>query len=129
MSGAEWEAATSCSFYVRVQVTDVPTYRYDPVWVNGGQYGQGPQLDMPHPPAIGDLIYLVDGHNQHTGVHRVVERSWGYASYGSRAWWHGRPRPDSAPSLDIIVVPDEGPFRDDDPGEEDDDSTILARDA
>ena len=123
MSDAVWEAATPCAFHVRIQVTDAPTYRYDQIWVRGGLAGSGGRLDMPHPPAVGDLIYLIDEHGQHTGTHRVIERSWGYAAYGSNAWRVGRARPDAGngPSLDIIVVPDAGPFRDEDPGEEDDD--------
>lgn len=107
-----WQTAPQCSFYVRKQVTDgPPAYRYDHVYLRGGKFGQGGRLDTPHPPAVGDLIFLHDEGGPHTGNHRVVERAWGHASYGSKIWPHGTPRPTAGPLLDIIVVPDAGPFR------------------
>lgn len=102
-----------CGFYRRTKVTDAPTYRYDMIWVDGWDPGR---LVMPHPPAVGDLIYLNHrcgpGEEDLTGNYVVVTRSWIVVSYGSGAWPYGEPHPNEGPLLNIIIEPAKGPFLD-----------------
>lgn len=105
------DAVPVCSFYVRTQVTtEPPTYKYDHVSIRKAPNGAG-SLDLPIPPAVGDLVQLADEFDRHTGTHRVVERSWSYSELGSTAWPWGDPYPKVGPLLTLIVVPDTGPFR------------------
>lgn len=111
-----WEAAPQCAFYVRTQVTDdPPTYRYDMVNVRGDKWGDSGRLVTPHPPMVGDQIWLNDSNNTLTGQYKVIERDWAHAAYGSGNWPLGSPHPKVGPSLHIIVVPGEGLFRDEAP--------------
>jgi hypothetical protein len=108
-----WQAAPQCSFYVRVPVTTDPaTYRYNHVYVRGGPHGAGGILVTPHPPAVGDIIWLHDESGDHTGCHRVIERCWQHPAYGSAHWPHQSRRTTVGPILTIIVSPAVGPFRD-----------------
>ncbi|MFB7359651.1 hypothetical protein [Streptomyces gardneri] len=106
-----WDAAPRCTFHVRIQVSADPVaYRYEPVYVvAGAQDSIG--LRMPTPPSVGDLIWLVDEGEKHTGTHRVVERSWNPSSRGSVDWPWDAAHPKVGPLLQLIVVPDNGPFR------------------
>jgi hypothetical protein len=114
-----WTAAPQCQFYVRTPVTEEPpTYRYDAVYLRGGAHGRSGSLVTPHPPAVGDLIYLTDDTGPHTAQHRVIERAWTHPQYGSAVWRHGTQWPKEGPLLTIIVVPESGPFRDEAPGDE-----------
>jgi hypothetical protein len=117
---AVWQAAPQCSFYVRTQVTNDPaTYRYDPVYLPGGPYGQGVRLVTPHPPAVGDLIWLNNKTSDHTSFHRVIERAWYHSPYGSANWPVQNKWTTVGPNLDIILTPDDGPIRNEAPEAED----------
>jgi hypothetical protein len=106
-------AAPQCSFHVRTPAgTEPPTYHYDTVYVRGKGHGQTGTLVTPYPPAIGDLIFLHDEMGAHTGTHRVVDRAWSHSTYGSANWPVGTKWPSVGPILNIIVVPEPGPFRD-----------------
>lgn len=110
---AAHNAAPQCSFYVRTQVTaDPPTYRYDALYVRGGEYGQSGYLVTPYPPAVGDTISLTDEVGDRSGSYRVVDRSWIHSGYGSANWPLGAKWPQVGPILTVIVVPFVGPFRD-----------------
>ncbi|MEU3656508.1 hypothetical protein AB0E67_27605 [Streptomyces sp. NPDC032161] len=101
--------APRCSFYVRTEVTtQPPTFKYDLVPV---RRAPGGTLSLPTPPSVGDLVWLDDELDQHTGTHRIVERSWGYSVRGSQDWPWDAPHPRFGPLLTLIVVPDTGPFR------------------
>lgn len=102
-----------CVFRLRVQVTDVPTYRYDHVDVRGPE-GNG-ELSMVHPPLIGDLVLLPP-----VGTVRVVDRCWSESSYGSTYWPYLSPHPTVGPRLELIVEQAEGLYADE--AEESDDA-------
>ncbi|MFH8483167.1 hypothetical protein [Streptomyces sp. NPDC018055] len=113
MPDSPWKAAPRCTFYVRTSVTeDPPTYNYDQAYLPNGY------AHLVYPPAVGDLVYLRDTRDRkeadgpfHTGAHRVIERAWTHPAYGSADWPWGEPHPQVGPILDLIVVKDEGPFR------------------
>jgi len=106
-----WDAAPRCTFHVRTQVSTNPVgYRYEPIHVVTGAQDNG-ALRMPTPPAVGDLIWLVDEAGKHTGTHRVIERSWGPPNRGSVDWPWDAAHPKVGPLLQLILVPDDGPFR------------------
>jgi hypothetical protein len=106
-------AAPQCRFYVRTPATeDPPTYDYQAVYLRGSGYGQSGTLVTPHPPAVGDQIYLTDESGPHTGEHRVIARSWSHPQYGSAAWPAGTKWPKDGPLLTVIVEPAPGLFHD-----------------
>jgi hypothetical protein len=102
------DEAARCSFYVRIQVTDEPTFRYAPVRLDSPM-GHG-YLVTVHPPMVGDLISLYDHQAHAGGAYRVIDRSWTHSSYGSANWPHVEDRPRVGPMLDVIVEAAEGPF-------------------
>jgi hypothetical protein len=115
MSDDIWRAAPRCTFYVRDQVAeDPPTYHYGMISQDSGP-SQGGSLVTPHPPAVGDLIGLHDRLTRTSGGYRVIERYWTYSQYGSGDWPAGEMHPRTGPLLTLIVVPDNGPFRDETP--------------
>jgi hypothetical protein len=105
-TAALWAAAPRCAFYIRTQVTDAPTYRYDAVDL--AAYGHW--LVTPVPPAAGDLVHLFDRSTKTGGTYRVIGRAWSYSSYGSAAWPLGQLQPSQGPVLDVIVEAADGPF-------------------
>lgn len=102
-----------CTFYVRTQVSDAPTYRYDHLEVPDPEGGGC--LHTPYPPLDGDLIHLFDQTAQIGGTYRVVERAWGHPVWSSLDWPYGARYPDVGPTLDIIVESTAGPFRNEAP--------------
>lgn len=104
-------ATPRCRFYVRTQVTDAPTYRYDSVWLPDTWTRDG-CLVTPNPPAVGDLIQLWGDDEAHRGFFEVVARAWLHPAYGSANWPYGQPDPAVGPELIATVVPADGPFRD-----------------
>lgn len=112
-----WQSAPQCTFYIRKQVTSDPaTYDYAQVYLRGGPLGGGGSLDTPHPPMAGDLIWLQPDRSP-GGCYRVIERAWQHAAYGSANWPFGVRRTAVGPILTIVVEPDDGPFRDEAPGD------------
>lgn len=103
-----------CRFYVRTG--DPGLFRYESVAL--ASWAGTLDLPTPHPPLAGDLISLYDVDTHAGGQYRVIERAWSHASYGSVHWPYGEPLAAVGPTLDIIVVPDAGPFRDEAPAEE-----------
>lgn len=118
MPDCPWNAAPRCTFHVRVAITeDPPTYRYDTVRIAGDPFASG-VLRLVDPPLVGDLYWICDEADpdeeerpSHTGMHRVVERAWTHPMRGSADWPWEKPHPRNGPLLDLIVVKDEGPFR------------------
>ncbi|MEU3399455.1 hypothetical protein [Streptomyces filamentosus] len=111
-STVSWDAAPRCSFHVRTEVhADPPAYRYSQVHVPSGAGDIG-VLRMPTPPVVGDLIWLVDESGEHTGTHRILERSWMPSLPGSADWPTGSAHPRVGPVLVLIIEPARGPFRD-----------------
>jgi hypothetical protein len=102
----------ACVFHERVPASDT-TSHYRRIWLANPD-GDG-VLRTPHPPAVGDTIFLFDRGGTETGPRgqfRVVERGWDHASYGSTYWPVLMADPTQGPRLTVIVVADEGPFRD-----------------
>jgi hypothetical protein len=99
-----------CAFYVREQVTDAPTYRYERIWMRD-KAGDG-HLATPYPPLVGDLIDLIDQDTVPGGVFQVVQRSWSHAQLGSAYWPYTSRYPEAGPTLEIIVERAEGLFHD-----------------
>jgi hypothetical protein len=100
-------ALVICHFYVRA---GAGPFRYEPVNL-GSRDGSG-YLTTPHPPAVGDLISLYDTIKKAAVNGRVIERAWHHSSYGSANWPYLESLTTVGPALDVIVVPDAGPFRD-----------------
>jgi hypothetical protein len=110
----------ACVFNVRTEVTDAPTYRYDQIVVSGPR-GDG-YLQTPHPPQIGDQIYLYDQRgNGPRGEFRVIARSWHHASWGSANWPILDAHATEPSRLDVLLEPCDGIFADEEPDGEDDD--------
>lgn len=105
-----WATAPQCSFYVRTQVTNEPTYRYDHIEISSPE--SDGKLRTPWPPSVGDTIQLYDSLRRIGGVYRVIERSWLHSSYGSANWPYVRTQagPAVGPLLDIVVEPSTGLF-------------------
>lgn len=108
-----------CAFHVRTTVSDgpPPTYHYEQVHLSGWDHDG--RLHTPHPPQVGDLIFLWDDLKKNGGYYRVIERSWLHAAYGSTDWPHAEMSPKKGPLVDIVVEPAEGIFRGEAPGEDD----------
>lgn len=110
----------TCLFSIRTQVTDAPTYRYDVIDIRSPR-GNG-KLQTPHPPQIGDQIYLYDQRdNGPRGEFRVIARSWHHSSWGSANWPILDAYATEPPRLDVLLERCDGIFGNEEPGSEDDD--------
>jgi hypothetical protein len=109
-------SAVRCNFYLRLTITDAPTYRYRAILISNPESGG---ILTIHPPAIGDLIGLWDQFRKEGGTYRVIERCWQHAGWGSISWPYTENRPIVGPALDVIVIPFEGPFVQEAEGDDD----------
>lgn len=105
--------AVDCAFYVRIQVTDEPSYRY--VRVNHSSRRGDGNLRLDVPPAVGDIVFLYDKNAQVSGCFVVLTRSWQWSSYGSYNWPVDKDGSTVPPLLDLVCEQVEGPFRNDAP--------------
>jgi hypothetical protein len=98
-----------CNFIVRRPAQD-SQWHYEPLYFQTW-YGNT-FLPLAYPPAAGDLIIL-QPHPESDGgpVYQVIERMWMPTQYGSMSWKYGTSMPEVGPSLDIIVEPAEGLYR------------------
>lgn len=108
MTAADCATVPRCAFYLRTQVTDDPTYRYERIEISSPR-GDG-LLPTPNPPAVGDLILLSDSFRRTGGMFRVIERAWLHAQFGSADWPYTSAHAQNGPTLEVIVEPTEGPF-------------------
>ena len=110
---AIYDAAPSCMFYVKSQVTEKPaTYRYEPLDVRGGPFGASSGLVTPHPPNVGDLVHLNEVEERRGGTYRVIDVARAYPTYRSQVWRIDNRWPHHGPMISIILVPAVGPFCD-----------------
>lgn len=108
-----------CFFSVRTQVTPDPTYRYDRLYLR--EPDGGGILRTPHPPQIGDQIWLWDEHNESLrGEFRVIGRSWRHPDWGSMNWPLGKTHPAEPSHLQVMLEACDGLFIAEAPGEGDD---------
>lgn len=109
-----------CAFVTRTPAAD-GKFTYEQIQVDARDY-RG-RLPTAHPPAVGDTVWLWDRYKKEGGIYKVVERHWSHPMYLSGAWPHGEPWPTTSPTLDMLVEPAEGLYRDEAPiPEEDEDS-------
>lgn len=110
-----------CRFAVRYPAAEEGKWDFRTVWLSSWDSSGG--LPTGQPPMAGDLVVLSadrgDPEVMGGPVFRVVERMWAYPEYGSAAWPRGTSRPASGPSLEIVVEPAAGLYRDEagEPGE------------
>jgi hypothetical protein len=97
----------ACDFQVRTPAGDGKFY-FDDIAVKG-QYGEH-WLYTPHPPLVGDLIWLANEGKDHGRNYRVIDRQWSHSQYGSVNWPLTESRPQAAPMLTVLVEPAEGMF-------------------
>lgn len=106
----------SCEFYRRTRTPE--GFRYDHILVNGPDSLSWGTYRTMTPPAAGDLIWLANhdhANKDHGCCYRVIERLWQPAQYMSMAWPVATPRQNVPISLSLIIVPEDGPFRDEAP--------------
>jgi hypothetical protein len=117
MMGDQPTNVVACIFSVRAKVANAPTYRYDRVYLSNPR-GDG-YLHTPHPPRIGDQIYLYDQRdNGPRGEFRVLARSWRHSSWGSANWPILDAHATEPAHLDILVECCDGVFADEEPDDE-----------
>jgi hypothetical protein len=101
-------AGVHCSFYLRTDAGG-GQYHYTrfsiPGYINDGG------LLTENVPLVGDLVGLNDQYDDRNGQYRVIERSWGHNQYGSVNWPVTSMQAEQPDMLTIIVVEDDGPFR------------------
>jgi len=108
-----------CSFQVRVPTEGQPgKFRYDPIRLKNQR---GISLETPHPPLLGDLVFLEGA------VYEVIGRMWKYPDHGSRDWPWDDYEPRWGPLLDIIVIPAAGLYADEAETEEDAGERTLSK--
>lgn len=105
-------AIVRCHFYIRTRADG--GWRYTSVHTGLNATSES-HLATTHPPAVGDQITLYDPITKAGGVYRVLERAWSHAEYGSADWPYLQAMPQAGPSLEIIVEPARGLFRDEAP--------------
>ncbi|MBP7631703.1 MAG: hypothetical protein KA758_14710 [Acidimicrobiales bacterium] len=101
-----------CAFYERTDAGD-GLFRYERAYPATPD-GSG-ELVTTCPPSVGDLVWLWSQEGLGPrGMFQVIERAWRHPSFGSMNWPHvGGVK--EGPSLDIIVVGGDGPFRNEAP--------------
>ena len=104
-----------CAFYERTDADD-GQFHYRRAYPHTPD-GSG-MIRTTCPPAVGDLVSVRDqSEDGPSGTFRVIERAWMHPSFGSAHWPHvGGVQ--HGPILDLIVVADPGPFRDEAPVED-----------
>lgn len=96
-----------CHFYVRVPVEG--GFRYDSVNLQTPVMNSA--LRTPHPPVVGDQIFLYDkADDGHKGEFRVLGRSWTHPTFGSANWPYREEEPVEPPLLYLLVEPVDGLF-------------------
>lgn len=101
-------SAVRCTFYLRTNAGE-GQYRYEAFRVRS--YDNSGDLIIENPPLVGDLVPLEDQYDGRRGQYRVIERSWSYNQYGSVNWPVTSVRSEMPDMLTVVVVEDEGPFR------------------
>lgn len=118
---------TRCGFYLRTPVDDglihvLPKADYRRIDVSGWE--KDGYLHTEYPPAVGDLIYVYDGHyddeDRGPGLCRVISRMWMHTAYGAANWPLGTAEPLFGPMCEFIVEVAEGQFADEAPPTEED---------
>ena len=107
-----------CAFYIRVQVSQKPTYRYTPLSIRNPRGDHMQQVD--HPPSVGDFVFLHDEHAQASGSFVVVSRSWQWPSYESVSFPLGDDATITPARLVVIVEASPGPFANEEASEPED---------
>jgi hypothetical protein len=116
---SEQSTLVACFFSVRTQVTPDPTYRYERIHLRVPD-GSG-NLQTPHPPQIGDQIWLAaERKDGPSGEFRVIARSWHHPDWGSMNWPFGKTKPIKPPHLQIMLEACEGLFLNEAPSEDND---------
>ncbi|MBF6188893.1 hypothetical protein IU443_13030 [Nocardia farcinica] len=107
-----------CSFLVRTRAVDHPGKFFYRLLSVDGWHGDG-LVRTPHPPAVGDTLWLFDRQLGGGASYRIVARDWRFPAYGSASWLTGEPEPERGPLLRCLVeqspglIVDEAPHDDD----------------
>lgn len=102
-----------CSFHLREDAgmhREGMKYKYTTIWLDN--YQRDGKLYTLYPPAVGDLLGLVDANRSITGTFRVIMRDVSQVHYGSAAWPLGTKYPETGTRFTYIVERAAGPFRD-----------------
>lgn len=113
-----------CSFLVRAPAADHPGKFFYRLLTVDGWHGDG-LLRTPHPPAVGDTLWLIDRQLGGGASYRVLARDWMFPAYGSGHWPHGEPQAERGPLLRLVVEESMPFIADEAPHEEVDDTPSV----